>query len=83
MGKRTYVVSEKIPGAVVSLVASATDKLQTHWRFRIQHSDRKVYEFSDTTPNGAFDKMLKETKENKTMARIGARLLFKMAASIV
>lgn len=83
MGKRTYVVSEKVPGAVISLVASATDKLQTHWRFRIQHSDRKVYEFADSTPNGAYNKLVTETNENETMAKVGAKLLYKMAACII
>lgn len=80
--KRTYVVSEKIPGAVVSLMASATDKLQTSWRYRIQHSDRKIVDFADSTPNGALDKLISETNENETIARVGMKLLFKMAEHI-
>jgi hypothetical protein len=83
MGKRTYVVSERIPGAVISLVASATDRLQTHWRFRVQNSDRKVYEFSDSTPNGAYDKLVSFANEDKVIARAGAKLLYKMAACII
>lgn len=78
---RTYVVSEKNGGNIVSLCASATDNYRTSWRFRIQTPQRKVEEFCDSTPNGALDKFLSAKKDNSLEAA-GVRLLYKMAATI-
>lgn len=79
---RTYVISEKNGGNIVSLCASATDTQMTSWRFRIQDSQRNVEEFCDSTPNGALDKFL-SAKKDDSLEAAGVRLLYKMAAAIV
>jgi hypothetical protein len=79
---RTYVVSEKENGGILSLCASATDDQMTSWRFRLQDAQRNVEEFCDSKPNGALDKFL-SAKKDETMTSAGVRLLYKMAASIL